>query len=80
MLFYPMNMGRNTAEIKRMVQALQTADQAHVLTPANWQPGGDVMIPYTGGATANAQSTAEAGSDPNLYQLSWYMTFRKMDK
>ena len=80
MLFYPMNIGRNTAEIKRMVQALQTADQANVLTPANWQPGGDVMIPYTGGATANSASDPGVGSDPNLYQLTWYMTFRKMEK
>ena len=78
MLFYPMNIGRNTDEIKRVVMALQTSDKAQVLTPANWQPGGDVMLPYT------EQSSNQMGemlkNDPNLYQLSWYMTFRKMDK
>ena len=76
MLFYPMNIGRNLDEVKRMVVALQTSDQANVLTPANWQPGGDVLLPYAGGSSA--QSGATPSSDPNLYQLTWYMTFRKM--
>jgi peroxiredoxin (alkyl hydroperoxide reductase subunit C) len=78
MLFYPMNVGRNMDEIKRMVIALQTADQAHVLTPANWQPGGDVMLPFVD--RNSDKYTEEMKNDPNLYQLSWYMTFRKMDK
>jgi len=75
MQFYPMNVGRNLDEIKRMVLALQTADQAQVLTPANWQPGGDVLMPYSGGSTAQVEGKP---TDPNLYQLIWYMTFRKM--
>lgn len=78
MLFYPMNIGRNMDEIKRMVIALQTADQANVLTPANWQPGGDVLLPFTD--KSSNMMTDEMRNDPSLYQLSWYMTFRKMDK
>jgi peroxiredoxin (alkyl hydroperoxide reductase subunit C) len=48
--FYPMEVGRNMKEVERMVVALQTHDKASVLTPANWNPGDDVMIghfPYT---------------------------------
>lgn len=48
--FYPMNIGRNMDEIKRIVVALQTSDRLSVLTPANWIEGEDVMIhhyPYT---------------------------------
>ena len=45
--FYPMEVGRSIDEIMRMVIALQTVDANVVLTPANWQPGNDVLIPYS---------------------------------
>lgn len=44
--FYPMQVGRNMEEIVRVVEALQTTDGAQVLTPANWEKGDDVMVPY----------------------------------
>ncbi len=44
--FYPMEVGRNLDEIERTVIALQTSDREHVLTPANWKPGEDVLLPY----------------------------------
>ncbi|MEX0969045.1 MAG: peroxiredoxin [Paracoccaceae bacterium] len=42
---YPMNVGRNFAEILRVIDALQLADEKSIATPADWQPGGDVIIP-----------------------------------
>ena len=42
---YPMNVGRNFDEILRVIDALQTADQYGVATPADWQPGRKVIIP-----------------------------------
>jgi peroxiredoxin 2/4 len=44
--FYPMEVGRNIEEIKRMVLALQTAEKNTVLTPVNWKPGDNVLLPY----------------------------------
>jgi peroxiredoxin (alkyl hydroperoxide reductase subunit C) len=44
--FYPMEVGRNMDEIVRLVEALQAVDKEKVLTPANWEKGGDVMVPY----------------------------------
>ena len=44
--FYPMEVGRNMEEIKRMVIALQTAEKNTVLIPANWKPGENVLLPY----------------------------------
>ena len=44
--FYPMQVGRNMDEIVRMVEALQTVTASKVLTPANWEKGDDVMVPY----------------------------------
>ena len=42
---YPMNVGRNFAEVLRALDALQTANGKGVATPANWVPGEDVIIP-----------------------------------
>jgi len=38
-LVYPKNVGRNFAEILRVVDALQMTDRAPVATPADWVPG-----------------------------------------
>ena len=44
---YPMNVGRNFAEILRALDGLQTAASQGVATPANWNVGDDVVIPTT---------------------------------
>jgi peroxiredoxin 2/4 len=36
---------RNTEEILRIIDALQTSDLDEVSTPANWKPGDPVIIP-----------------------------------
>ena len=69
--FYPMNVGRNLDEIKRTVIALQTSKEGVLLTPANWVPGEDVLVPYKKSAS---KDVAEEG----LYDLTWYMTFKKI--
>ncbi len=42
---YPMNVGRNFAEVLRALDGLQTAASQGVATPANWNVGDDVVIP-----------------------------------
>jgi len=42
---YPMSVGRNFSEILRVIDSLQLADRAQIATPANWEPGDDVIIP-----------------------------------
>ena len=74
-VYYPLTIGRNFEEIKRMIQALQKADEDHCATPANWVPGDDVIIPNP--VTIEA---AEAGMHPDSgdeYALDWFMRFRK---
>lgn len=44
---YPMNVGRNFAEVLRALDGLQVANGKGVATPANWQVGQDVVIPAT---------------------------------
>lgn len=43
-LTYPASMGRNFEEILRVIDSLQLTDSYKVATPANWQPGDDVII------------------------------------
>jgi len=74
--FYPMSVGRNMDEIKRTLVALQTTDKLGVYTPANWVPGGDVMLPST--KYTSDQNDLAKVNDPDMYQLIWYMTFKKM--
>ncbi|KAL4922518.1 hypothetical protein BDW62DRAFT_207769 [Aspergillus aurantiobrunneus] len=42
---YPASTGRNTAEVLRVVDALQTTDKHGLTTPINWLPGDDVVVP-----------------------------------
>lgn len=44
---YPMNVGRNFAEVLRALDGLQTAAKHGVATPADWVIGDDVIIPPT---------------------------------
>ena len=41
---YPASTGRNTAEVLRVVDSLQTGDKHTVTTPINWVPGDDVIV------------------------------------
>ena len=56
---YPMNVGRNFAEVLRALDGLQTAARENVATPANWVPGQDVVVPV---AVSDADAIAKYGS------------------
>ncbi|KAJ1739200.1 peroxiredoxin 1 [Coemansia sp. RSA 989] len=43
-LTYPASCGRNFDEILRAVDSLQLSDKQPIATPANWQPGEDVIV------------------------------------
>ena len=43
-LSYPASTGRNSAEVLRIVDSLQTGDKWTVTTPINWVPGDDVIV------------------------------------
>jgi peroxiredoxin 2/4 len=75
--FYPMNVGRNVEEIKRTLIAMQTTDKEKVMTPANWEPGGDVLIPYS---KPENEKENLAQNNPQVYQVAWYMWFKKLGK
>lgn len=45
LIYYPLQTGRSTDEILRLIDALQTTYQHHVATPADWRPGEKVIVP-----------------------------------
>ncbi len=42
---YPPTVGRSVDEMLRVIAALQRVDADHIVTPAGWQPGDDVLLP-----------------------------------
>jgi peroxiredoxin (alkyl hydroperoxide reductase subunit C) len=74
-LYYPLSLGRNFDEIKRIILALQKADAEGVATPADWRPGDDVIIPPPGSCgTAKERMESE---DEDTYCLDWFLCFKK---
>jgi thioredoxin-dependent peroxiredoxin len=61
-LSYPAYIGRNFAEILRILDALQLSTQYRVATPANWQPGDDtVVLPFISDAEAERMFADQGG-------------------
>ena len=56
---YPMNVGRNFAEVLRALDGLQTAARENVATPADWAPGQDVVVPV---AVSDEDAIAKYGA------------------
>ena len=82
--YYPLTTGRNFDEILRMIKALQKSDAEHCSTPANWQPGDDVIVPapITVDAAEEAMCKAADCGEENddIYALDWFLRFKKESK
>ncbi len=77
-LYYPASLGRNFAEIKRIILGLQKADADSVALPANWEPGKDVIVPPPGTCGA-IQERMELVKNEGYDMKDWFLTF-KADK
>jgi peroxiredoxin (alkyl hydroperoxide reductase subunit C) len=74
-IYYPLSNGRNMDEIKRLILALQKSRKDGVATPANWQPGDDVIIPPPG-SCGTAKERVES-EEEGKYCLDWFMCLKK---
>lgn len=68
-IYYPLSLGRNFDEIKRALIAMQTADIYGVATPANWQPGDDVLVPTAGSCGV---ATERMGNKEEMTCSDWF--------
>ena len=76
-LYYPLSLGRNFEEIYRIVIALKTADEFSIATPADWQPGDDVIVP-TAGSCGVAKERMESKDEMHCYD--WFFCTKKLAK
>ena len=74
-LYYPLSNGRNMQEIKRILLAMQHSDEHNVATPANWEPGDDVIVPPPGSCGTAKDRVDQAGEDYEC--LDWFLCLRK---
>ncbi|KAI3583972.1 thioredoxin-like protein [Fusarium oxysporum f. sp. albedinis] len=44
-MMYPASTGRNSTEVLRVIDSLQSGDKEGVVTPIDWQVGEDVIVP-----------------------------------
>ena len=74
LMYYPLNVGRNMDEIKRVLIALQTSDEHKCAMPLNWKEGDQVIVP--------APKTVEAlleRKQSNLEMVDWYLAKRALN-
>ena len=77
-IYYPLALGRNFNELKRVLIGLQTADAYGVALPADWHPGDDVIVP-TAGSCGVAQERMES-KDEDQTCYDWFFCTRKLAK
>lgn len=77
-LYYPLSLGRNFDEIKRILIGLQTADNFGVAMPADWRPGDDVIVP-TAGSCGVAKDRMENKAD-DITCYDWFFCTKKLSK
>ncbi|MGB4413355.1 MAG: peroxiredoxin [Paludibacter sp.] len=78
MIYYPLSLGRNFDELKRVVIGLQTADNFNVSLPADWRPGDDVIVP-TAGSCGTAKDRME-GKEEGVTCYDWFFCTKKLSK
>jgi peroxiredoxin (alkyl hydroperoxide reductase subunit C) len=76
-VYYPLSMGRNFEELYRALIAMKTADAFSIATPADWQPGDDVIVPPAGSCGV-AKERMESKDDLKCYD--WFFCTKKLDK
>jgi len=77
-IYYPLSLGRNFDELRRVIVALQTADALSVATPADWRPGEPVIVPPPG-SCGGAKDRME-GSEEGVTCVDWFFCTKELTK
>jgi peroxiredoxin 2/4 len=76
-IYYPLSLGRNFDEIYRALIAMQTSDKFEVATPADWNPGDDVIISPAGSCGVAEERMT---STDELNCKDWFFCTKPLDK
>jgi peroxiredoxin (alkyl hydroperoxide reductase subunit C) len=77
-IYYPLSLGRNFDELKRVIIGLQTADAYEVALPADWRPGDDVIVPTAGSCGVAKERMESTDEDQTCYD--WFFCTKKLAK
>ncbi len=77
-IYYPLSLGRNFDELKRVLMGLKTADAFGIALPADWRPGDDVIVP-TAGSCGTAKDRME-GKEEGVECKDWFFCTKKLPK
>jgi peroxiredoxin 2/4 len=78
-IYYPLSLGRNFEELKRVLIGLQTADKFSIATPADWKPGEDVIVPPAG-SCGTAEDRMQGRENGGLYCKDWFFCMKPLTK
>lgn len=73
-MLYPASTGRNTTEVLRVIDSLQTADKEGIATPINWEVGQDIIVP----TSVSTEAAREKFDD--VREVKPYLRFAKLGK
>ncbi len=77
-IYYPLSLGRNFDELYRALIAMQTADAFSVATPADWQPGDDVIVPPA--SSSGAAKDRMEGKEKDVTCHDWFFCTKPISK
>lgn len=78
MIYYPLNLGRNFDEIKRVLIGLQTIDKFNVALPADWRPGDCVVVPAP--TSMDKAESRVSHTEEGVTSYDWFFSTRDLSK
>lgn len=77
-IYYPLALGRNIDEIKRVLIGLQSIDEFDVALPEDWHPGEEVIVP-TAGSCGVAKRRMD-GEYKDIKCYDWFFCTKELPK
>lgn len=77
-IYYPMALGRNFDELKRVVMGLQTIDEFGVALPSDWKPGDEVIVSTPNSLDEVKQRMEDKTGDITCHD--WFFCTKKLAK
>lgn len=76
-MYYPLSLGRNFDEIKRVLVGLRTIDRFGVALPADWHPGDEVILPTASSSDA-AEKRVDTQQEVDVHCYEWFFCTRSL--